>query len=85
MSKNCQDYKGFAIRHIARGDQWQAHYWRRNVQYGITYETMLTDTPEDARRLARLTIDGQVQPVYTIVDTAPIDAAIRAQFGERGA
>lgn len=52
-----QKYMGFWLVTRSVENQWQGLYWKTGCAYtGPRYETMLTETPRDARRLARLTI-----------------------------
>lgn len=78
-------YKGFTIKHEKRDCSWRALYWKSHKRLGIVYETMLTETPEEARRLARLVIDSLNTLPEPLRSVAPeIDAAIRERFREGG-
>jgi len=58
MAKGYLEYKGYTIKtkhSIARG-QWMAYFWRDDPQYIRVYQTVWMDTPEEARRLAKLSI-----------------------------
>lgn len=82
MTDPYTNYKDWTLRldHFASG-KCQVRYWRRDGY--LTYQTMLTDTPKEARRLARLTIDSFDTLPETLRTFAPaIDAAVAETFGE---